>query len=110
MENIVKLFGAAGVLTLICVGIVALLFPIMFDIKFKENVGEKGISYGWAAIQMLSTLGTMSYAKDTSSNEFTEALGFTVIIFVIAMVKNYNRIRKMGIEGTGDDYGYGDRK
>lgn len=98
MENMIKLFGAAGVLALICVGLVALLYPIMFDIKFKENFGKNGISYWWAAIQMISTLGTMSYARNTSSDEFTEALGFTVIIFVIAMIRNYKRIKKMGLE------------
>ncbi len=98
MENMIKLFCAAGVLVLICVGLAALLYPIMFDIKFKENFGKSGISYWWAAIQMIGTLGTMSYARDTSSDAFAEALGFTVIIFVIAMIRNYKRIKKMGLE------------
>lgn len=97
MENIIKLFGAAGVLALICVGIVALLYPIMFEIKFKENFGKHGISYWWTAIQMIGVLGTMSYARDTSSDAFTEALGFTVIIFVIAMIRNYKRVKKLGL-------------
>ena len=48
-----KLFSAVGVLALICVGIVALLYPIMFEIKFKENFGKSGISYWWTAIQMI---------------------------------------------------------
>ena len=43
MENIIKLFGAAGVLALICVGFVSLLYPNMFEIKFKENFGKSGI-------------------------------------------------------------------
>ena len=98
MENIIKLFGAAGVLALICIGIVALLYPIMIEIKFKENFGKSGISYWWTAIQMIGVLGTMSYAKDTYSDEFTEALGLTVIIFVIAMIRNYKRIKKIGLE------------
>lgn len=98
MENIIKLFGAAGVLALICVGFVFLLYPIMFEIKFRENVGKSGISYWWTAFQMIGVLGTMSYARDTSSDAFTEALGFTVIIFVIAMMRNYKRIKKMGLE------------
>lgn len=98
MENIIKLFGAAGVLALICIGIVALLYPIMFEIKFRENFGKSGISYWWTAIQMIGVLGTMSYARDTSSDVFTEALGFTVIIFVIAVMRNYKRIKKRGIE------------
>ena len=97
MENIIKLFGAAGVLALICIGIAALLYPIMFEIKFRENFCKSGISYWWTAIQMIGVLGTMSYARDTSSDAFTEALGFTVIIFVIAVMRNYKRIKKMGI-------------
>lgn len=97
MENIIKLFGATGVLALICVGFVSLLYPIMFEIKFKENFGKSGISYGWTAFQMIGILGMMSYARDTSSDAFTEALGFTVIIFVIAMIRNYKRIKKMGL-------------
>ena len=97
MENIIKLFGAAGVLALICVGFVCLLYPIMFEIKFKENFGKSGFSYWWAAFQMIGVLGTMSYARDTSSDAFTEALGVTVIIFVIAMIRNYKRIKKMGL-------------
>ena len=98
MENIIKMFGAIGVLALICVGIVALSCPIIFDISFRENFGKNGISYWWAAIQMISALGTMTYGNDTSSDEFTEALGFTVIIFVIAMIRNYKRIKKMGFK------------
>lgn len=98
MENIIKLLGVAGVLALICVGFVSLLYPIMFEIKFKENFGKSSISYWWVAIQMIGTLGTMSYARDTSSDGFTEALGFTIIIFIIAMVRNYKRIKKMGLE------------
>lgn len=98
MENIIKLFGAAGVLALICVSIVSLLYPIMFEIKFKEHFGKNGISYWWTAIQLIGVLGTMSYARDTSSDTFTEALGFTIIIFVIAMMRNYKRIKKMGFE------------
>ncbi len=43
MENIIKLFGAAGVLALICVGIVVLLYPIMFEIKFKETCICRGV-------------------------------------------------------------------
>ncbi len=97
MENIIKLFGVAGVLALICVGIVALLYPIMFEIKFKENFGKHGISYWWTAIQMIGVLGTMSYARDTSSDVFAEALGFTVIIFIIAMIRNYKRVKKLGL-------------
>lgn len=92
-----KLFSAAGVLALICVGIVALLYPIMFEIKFKENFGKSGISYWWTAIQMIGVLGTMSYAGDTSSDAFAEALGFTVIIFIIAMIRNYKRVKKLGL-------------
>ena len=98
MENIIKLFGVAGVLALICVGIVALLYPIMFEIKLQENFGKHGISYWWTSIQMIGVLGTMSYASDTSSDAFTEALGFTVTIFVIAMIRNYKRIKKIGLE------------
>ena len=98
MENIIKLLEATGVLALICVGFVSLLYPIMFVIKFKENFGKNGISYWWAAIQMIGILGTMSYARDTSSEGFTEALGFTIIIFIIAMIRNYKRIKKMGLE------------
>lgn len=97
MENIIKLFGAAGVLALICVGIVALLYPIMFEIKFNENFGKHGISYWWTSIQMIGILGTMSYARDTSSDAFAEALGFTVIIFIIAMIRNYKRVKKLGL-------------
>ena len=98
MENIIKLFGAAGVLALICIGFVFLLYPIMFEIKFKETFGKSGISYGWAAVQMIGALGTMSYARDTSSDAFTEALGFTMIVFIIAMIRNYKRVKKMGME------------
>lgn len=98
MENIIKLLGVAGVLALICVGFVSLLYPIMFEIKFKENFGKSSISYWWVAIQMIGILGTISYARDTSSDAFAEALGFTVIIFVIAMIRNYKRIKKMGLE------------
>ena len=98
MENIIKLLGAAGVLALICIGFVSLLYPIIFEIKFKENFGKSGISYWWAMLQIIGVLGTMSYARDTSSDAFTEALGFTVIIFVIAMIRNYKRIKKMGFE------------
>ena len=86
-----KLFGAAGVLALICVGIVALLYPIMFEIKFKVNFGKHGISYWWTAIQRIGVLGTISYARDTSSDAFAEALGFTVIIFIIAMIRNVEK-------------------
>ena len=68
MENIIKLFGAAGVLALICIGIVALLYPIMFEIKFRENFGKSGISYWWTAIQMIGVLGTMSYASTANIN------------------------------------------
>lgn len=97
MENIMKLFSAVGVLALICVGIVALLYPIMFEIKFKENFGKSGISYWWTAIQMIGVLGTMSYARDTSSDAFAEALGFTVIIYIIAMIRNYKRVKRLGL-------------
>lgn len=92
-----KLFGAAGVLALICFGIVALLYPIMFEIKFQENFGKHGISYLWTAIQMIGVLGTMSYARDTSSDAFEEALGFTIIIFIIAKIRNYKRVKKLGL-------------
>lgn len=98
MENIIKLFGAAGVLAVICIGFVFVLYPIMFEIKFKEIYGKSGFSYFWAVVQMLGVFGTMSYARDTSSDAYTQALGFTVIIFVVAMVRNYKRIKKMGME------------
>lgn len=96
MENIIKLVGAVGVLGIICIGFVFLLYPIMFEIKFKEHCGKSGISYWWAVFQLIGVLGTMSYAKDTSSDGFTEALGFTVIIFIVAMIRNYKRVKSMG--------------
>ena len=96
MENIIKLFGAVGILGIICVGFVALLYPIMFEIKFKEHCGKSGISYFWAIVQLIGVLGTLSYVRDTSSDSFTEALGFTVIIFIVAMIRNYKRVKSMG--------------
>ena len=97
MENIINLFSIVGILILLGIGIVILLYPIMFEIKFRESFGQKGFSYGWAAVQIIGMLGTMSYAHDTSSDGFSEALGFTVIIFTVAMVKNYKRVKKMGL-------------
>ncbi|MBQ5849808.1 MAG: hypothetical protein IIW54_03175 [Lachnospiraceae bacterium] len=98
MENIVGLFGAAGVVFLICLGIVALLYPVMFEISFRQNVGGSGLSFWWTTCQIIGVLGILSYARDTSSDGFYEALGFTVIIFIIAMARNHKRIKKMGCE------------
>ena len=94
MGNIIELFGAVIVLGLICVGIVALLYPIMFEIKFKETFGKNGISYWWTVIQMIGMLGTIS----SEPEEFGGALGFTIIIFFIAMIRNYKRIQKMELD------------
>lgn len=98
MENIVKLLEIAGILILICGVIIALIYPIIFNIKFKECFGRNGISYCWTVIQMIGIFGIYCYAEDSSSNGFSQALGFTVIIFIVAMVRNYKRIKKFGIE------------
>ena len=78
MENIIGLFGAAGVLALVCIGIAVLLYPIMFEISFREHIGTSGISFWWTICQIIGILGTLSYAKDTTSDGFYEALGFTL--------------------------------
>lgn len=98
MENVVKLFEAAGILGLVCLGIAALLYPIMFEISFREHVGTSGISYWWTICQIIGLLGTLSYARDTASDGFYEALGFTVIVFIIAVVRNYKRIKRIGCD------------
>ena len=98
MENILKLIEAVIVLGGICIAIVGLLFPIMYEIKFREIYGKRGISYGMTALQIVGLLGMSSYAHNTSSDSFTEALGFTVIFFVIAMIKTYKRTKKMGLQ------------
>ncbi|MBO5353122.1 MAG: hypothetical protein J6A77_07460 [Lachnospiraceae bacterium] len=98
MENIIGLFEAAGVIALLCLGVVGLLYPIMFEISFKEHIGTSGISFWWTVCQMIGVFGTLSYAKDTTSDGFYEALGFTVIVFIIAMIRNYKRIKKLGCD------------
>ena len=98
MENIIGLFGAVGVISLICFGIVALLYPIMFEISFQEHIGTSGISFWWTICQIIGVIGTLSYVNDITSDGFYEALGFTVIISVIAMVRNYKRLKKIGCE------------
>ena len=98
MENIIGLFGAAGVLMLVCMGIAALLYPIMFEISFREHIGTSGISFWWTICQIIGVLGTLSYARDTTSDGFYEALGFTVIVFIVAMVRNYKRIKRIGCD------------
>lgn len=98
MENIIGLFGAAGVLALVCIGIAVLLYPIMFEISFREHIGTSGISFWWTICQIIGILGTLSYVKDTTSDGFYEALGFTVIVFIVAMVRNYKRIRRIGCD------------
>jgi len=98
MENIIGLFGAAGVLALVSIGIAVLLYPIMFEISFREHIGTSGISFWRTICQIIGILGTLSYAKDTTSDGFYEALGFTVIVFIIAMVRNYKRIRRIGCD------------
>lgn len=98
MENIIGLFGVAGLLLLICLGIAALLYPIMFEISFRQHVGNSGISTWWTFCQIIGVFGTLSYARDTASDGFNEALGFSAIVFIIAMVRNYKRIKKMGCE------------
>lgn len=97
MENIIKLFGVGAVILLIAVIISALIYPISFEIKFKSTYGKNGISYGWTICQLIGIIGTFSYASDTASDGFYEALGFTAIVFVIAMVRTYKRIKKMGL-------------
>lgn len=101
MENIMFLIGALGVLVLIVVGIVLLLYPIWFEIKFREIYNQKGISYLWAIFQVIGVFGILSYSHDTSSDGFAEALGITFIISVIAMVRNYKRVKKMGVAQSG---------
>lgn len=98
MENIIGLFGVAGVVTLICFGIAALLYPIMFEISFREHIGTSGISFWWTICQIIGVIGTLSYVNDITSDGFYEALGFTVIVSVIAMVRNYKRLKKIGCE------------
>lgn len=102
MENILNAFSAVGGLALIIIGIsigiAILLYPILFDIQFKADYGKSGISYWWTAIQIISILGTMPSGGNTDSDEFTKALGFTIIIFIIAITRNYKRIKKMGLE------------
>lgn len=98
MENIIGLFGTAGVLMLVCMGIAALLYPIMFEISFREHIGTSGISFWWTICQIIGVLGTLSYARDTTSDGFYEALGFTVIVFIIAIVRNYKRIKRIGCD------------
>lgn len=98
MENIIGLFGVAGVVALICFGIAALLYPIMFEISFREHIGTSGISFWWTICQIIGVIGTLSYVNDTTSDGFYEALGFTVIMSVIAMVRNYKRLKKIGCE------------
>ena len=98
MENIIGLFGVAGVVALICFGIAALLYPIMFEISFREHIGTSGISFWWTICQIIGVIGTLSYVNDITSDGFYEALGFTVIVSVIAMVRNYKRLKKIGCE------------
>lgn len=98
MENIIGLFGVAGVVALICFGIAALLYPIMFEISFREHIGTSGISFWWTICQIIGVIGTLSYVNDITSDGFYEALGFTVIVFIIAMIRNYKRIRKIGCD------------
>lgn len=98
MENIIGLFGVAGVVALICFGITALLYPIMFEISFREHIGTSGISFWWTICQIIGVIGTLFYINDTTSDGFYEALGFTVIVSVIAMVRNYKRLKKIGCE------------
>lgn len=98
MENIIGLFGVAGVVALICFGIAALLYPIMFEISFREHIGTSGISFWWTICQIIGVIGTLFYINDTTSDGFYEALGFTVIVSVIAMVRNYKRLKKIGCE------------
>lgn len=98
MENIIGLFGVAGVLLSVCMGIAALLYPIMFEISFREHVGTSGISLWWTVCQIIGVLGTLSYARDTTSDGFYEALGFSVIVFVVATIRNYKRIKRIGCD------------
>lgn len=98
MENIIGLFGVAGVVALICFGIAALLYPIMFEISFREHIETSGISFWWTICQIIGVIGTLFYINDTTSDGFYEALGFTVIVSVIAMVRNYKRLKKIGCE------------
>ena len=46
----------------------------------------------------MGVIATLSYVKDITSDGFYEALGFTVIVSVIAMVRNYKRLKKIGCE------------
>lgn len=98
MENIIGLFGVAGVVALICFGIAALLYPIMFEISFRVHIGTSGILFWWTICQIIGVIGTLFYINDTTSDGFYEALGFTVIVSVIAMVRNYKRLKKIGCE------------
>lgn len=98
MENIIGLFGVVGLVILVCLGISALLYPIMFEISFRENMGTSGISFWWTMCQIIGILGTLSYAQDTTSDGFYEALGFTVIVFIVAIIRNYKRIKKIGCD------------
>ena len=98
MENIVLLFEAAGILLLVCLCIAVLLYPIMFEITFRQQIGTPGISLWWTICQIIVFFSTMSYVSDTSSEEFCEALVFSIIVFIIAIVRNYKRIKKKGCD------------
>lgn len=101
MGDIIKLFGAVAGLVLICggvaVGIYVLLYPICFELRFKENYGKNGILYVWTAVQLICFAGAFLDMGSKSPGELAEAWSITIIVFTIAVFRNYKRMKRLGM-------------
>ena len=86
MENIILLLQGAAILLLVILGIVALLFPVLLDISFKEHTGKGCINYWLTAAEAICILAMGGYRGDEAADEFDTALGFLVIVIIISII------------------------
>ena len=98
MENIFMLIKAALFFILIAVGILFMLFPVIFDANMKTKTGKGIINYGLTGIELICLLGVITYLSDTSSDGFTEAIGCLTIAVTVSIVAAAKKAKKRKLD------------
>lgn len=98
MEFFGALFGLILLIVLIVVGIGIIAFPIIFDLALHDAYYEYPLCHGFAVLQLIGIFWIMSQMSSSKTGETVLAVLCTIVITIIAMIRAYNRSKKIGCE------------
>ncbi len=92
MELIEGLLGLILLAVLFSVGFGIILFPIYFDISFRNEYGGFPLSHGFAAAQLVGIMVAVGESSSKETWKMALAVLFTIIVTIIAMVRTASRV------------------